>query len=88
MDFPPHVEGYYKGMKWVLERVDALARLHSRKRTLMNSTQGDVFYNAKEEWNNFDIMDIVSLCLCSYPQQIHGGRQGLLIRCHFGYTST
>jgi hypothetical protein len=76
-ELAPHERGYYVGMKRLVDHVDALCQLNGRKRTLMDSIQGEVFYKAAEEWNNFDVMDIISLSLCAYPQLVRDGRLGL-----------
>jgi len=42
----------------------------------MNSFQGEVFYNAAEEWSNFDVMDVISFSFCAFLQLQRGGRMG------------
>jgi len=75
-ELAPHERGYYVGMKRLVEYVDAPCQLNERKRTLMNSFQGEVFYNAAEEWSNFDVMDVISFSFCAFLQLQRGGRMG------------
>ena len=82
-ELAPHEEGYYQGLRSLLERVDHLCHVNGRKRTLLQSSQGDVFYKASEEWNNFDVMDIVSMCLIAYPQSLTAERTGWLIAFNY-----
>jgi hypothetical protein len=72
-------KGYYEGTKIQVHAVDALLASHNRKRSLMLSNIGKFAYEETEQWNNLDIMDVISLAIVAYPQAFLNPRKGLII---------
>jgi hypothetical protein len=76
-ELAPDWTGYAEGTRLILQKVDALLNENGRARATVEQTTAKLNYDPNVQWSNFDVMDILSICLIGTPQSQRVKRSGL-----------